>query len=164
MPVYVGARAPTEGASNVIAGVTDGALHDDVIRWASEAAAHLGGRLMIVQAIEPASYSHMASLVAAHAHGNEAVERLELKAFLDKTAIHWRAEAERCGADLGRTDTVVEEGLASELLLRSAAKAHAALIVLGRHEGRPLGFPALGRTVRHVLHGAHCGVLVIPPA
>jgi nucleotide-binding universal stress UspA family protein len=164
MPVYVGVRASTGEATTVIAAVTEGALQEEVIRWASEAATRLGGRLTLVHAIEPASYSHMASLVAAHSHGVEAVERLERKTFLEQTAMHWRAAAERCGADRSRTDTVVDEGVASDLLLQSAARENAALIVLGRHEGRPLGFHALGRTVRHVLHGARCGVLVLPPA
>lgn len=164
MPVYVGARTPTGAASTVIAAVADGALQDDVIRWAAAAATHLGGRVTLAHAIEPASYSHMASLAAAHSHGVEAVERLERKAFLEQTAMHWRAEAERCGADRSRTDTIVDEGVASDFLLECAARVGAALIVLGRHEGRPLGFHALGRTVRHVLHGARCGVLVLPSA
>lgn len=164
IPVLVGGQVALRGRTRVIAAVTDGALEHAVIRWGSVTAGHLGGRLTVVHAIEPAAYSHMASLVAARSQGGEVIERLELNALLEEGAMHWRAEAERCGADASRIDPVVEEGFASDVILRCAAKERAALIVLGRHEGRPLGFARLGRTVRHVLHAARCGVVVLPPA
>ena len=164
IPVLVGGQVPLRGRRNVVAGVTEGALQQAVIRWGSRAAAQLGGRLRLVHAIEPASYAHMASLVAAQSHGDEVIEAHERKAVLEREAEHWAAEAKRSGADESRIDPLVEDGVAADVILRYATNDRAALIVLGRHEGRPLGVAALGRTVRHVLHGARCNVLVLPPA
>lgn len=164
IPVLVGARAAMRGRTRVVAAVVDGALEPAVRAWGAMAAHALGGRLTVIHALEPAAYSHMASLVAAHAHGDEVAERREIEATLEREARHWLDECARSGEDASRIDPIVVPGVAADVVLQYAANERAALIVLGRHEGRPLGLARLGQTVRHVLHGARCGVLVIPPA
>ena len=164
IPVIVGARADMRGRTRVIGAVTEGALQQAVLGWGSTVARDLGGRLTLIHAIEPSAYSHMASMVAAHSHGDEKAEQLERETILARAAESWLRRAISVGADASRVDTLTEVGVASEVILRYATRQRAALIVLGRHEGRPLGLPRLGRTVRDVLHESRCGVLVLPPS
>lgn len=164
VPVLVGGRAPTAGNTRVIVGVDSLPMTAPVLSWAGHAMGALGGRLTILHAIEPAAYSHMASLAAAHAHGDVDAERREIEdARRQETAV-WLAESAGAPVDHARTDLVVDVGPAAEAILRHAGAENAALIVLGRHVGMT-GLPSrLGRTVRHVLHAARCPVLVVPPA
>jgi len=163
VPVLVGGRASESEHTNVIAGVDSLPMPVPLLSWASQAARALRGRLTIFHAIEPAAYSHMASLAAAHAHGDVEAERREVEdARRQETAI-WLRDLAGAPVDHAETDVVVDVGPAAEALLRQAEMKNAALIVLGRHVGRS-GLPSrLGRTVRHVLHDARCPVLVIPP-
>jgi nucleotide-binding universal stress UspA family protein len=164
IPVIVGARADTRGRTRVIGAVTEGGLQQAVLGLGSKVARDLGGRLTLVHVVEPAAYSHMASMVAAHSHGDEKAEQLEREVILAGEARHWLTRVAGESGDASRVDAVAEVGVASEVILRYATKQRAALIVLGRHEGRPFGLPRLGRTVRDVLHASRCGVLVLPPS
>lgn len=160
--VFVGSRAPVENETRVIAGAAESAVRGDVLIWADHAARQLGGRLTVLSVIEPSAYSHMLSMAAAHARGNERVEQAEIKGELRWQATHWLRECAAVGVDTSHVDARVEQGPAAEMILDVARHEHAALIVVGRH-GALRGVPAvLGRTVRHVLHGARCAVLVVP--
>ena len=162
IPVLVGARASLRGRSDVIAAVTESPATPSVLAWADLASRSLDGRLTVLHAIEPAAYSHMASLAAAHAHGDSMVERAEVHGELRRQARRWVRESESLGTDAARVEPVVEEGIADEIIVRTAARERSALIVVGRHQVAR-GLPAmLGRTVRHVLHEARCAVLVVP--
>jgi len=164
VPVLVAGRASAAGHTRVIAGVDALPMTGPVLSWAGHAMRALGGRLTILHAIEPAAYSHMASLAAAHARGDVDAERREIEdAHRQETAV-WLAESAKAPLDHARTDLVVDVGPAAEAILRHAEAENAALIVLGRHVGMT-GLPSrLGRTVRHILHEARCPVLVVPPA
>jgi len=164
VPVLVGARVAAPGHTRVIASVDSPPMTTPVLSWAGHAMRALGGRLTILHAIEPAAYSHMASLAAAHARGDADAERREIEDARRQETARWLAESEKAPVDHARTDLVIDVGPAAEAILRHAGADDAALIVLGRHVGMT-GFPSrLGRTVRHVLHEARCSVLVVPPA
>lgn len=163
VPVLVGGRASAAGRSRVIAGMASLPMSASVLTWASYAARELRGRLTILHAIEPAAYSHMASLAAAHAHGDVVAERREIDDARRRETAIWLAESAAAPLDHAQTDMTIDVGPAAEALLQYADAENAALIALGRHVGLSV-FPArLGRTVRHVLHGARCAVLVVPP-
>jgi nucleotide-binding universal stress UspA family protein len=162
VPVLVGGRIRVKERTRVVAGATDSAVRGDVLTWGHYAAQQLGGRLTVLYAVEPSAYGHMLSMAAAHARGNERVERTEIQGELRWQATHWLRECTAVGIDTSHVDARVEEGLAAEAILDVARDEHAALIVIGRHD-TPRRLPAiLGRTVRHVLHGARCDVLVVP--
>lgn len=164
VPVLVGGgRASAAGRTRVIAGMASLPMSASLLSWASYAARELRGRLTILHAIEPAAYSHMASLAAAHAHGDVVAERREIEDARSRETAIWLAESARATLDREQTDMMVDVGPAAEAILRHAGAEDVALIALGRHVGLR-GLPArLGRTVRHVLHGARCAVLVVPP-
>jgi len=162
VPVLVGARGPMRGRTRVVAALVESHVKAHVLSWADLAARALDGRLTAVHVLEPAVYSHVASLAAAHAHGDASVEQTEIEEELRRETVHWLQACTSAGADTTRIDPLVEHGLAAEAILDLAAREHAALIVLGRHRATP-GLPALlGRTVRHVLNGARCAVLLVP--
>jgi nucleotide-binding universal stress UspA family protein len=163
VPVLVGSRAPEKGRTRVVAAVQDAPVMTVVFAWADYAATQLGGRLTVIHALETAAYSHMASLAAAHARGDPAVEKAEVEGELRWQALRWLRQCTASGIDPSRVDPLVEYGPAAEAILRIARRQKAALIVIGRHGGLR-GLPArLGRTVRHVLHDARAAVLVVPP-
>lgn len=164
VPVLVGPRAPLRGRTRVIAGVVDASVAARVLTWAGVAARQLGARLTTIHAIEPAAYAHMASMAAAHSHGDPIADELVLEAERQQLALRWLNECSRAHIDPSHVDPIVQEGLADEVILERAARERAALIVLGSHENTPPLPPRMGRTVRHVLHGARCAVLVITPA
>lgn len=162
IPVLIGGRSPMRGRTDVVAAVTESPATTAVLGWADLAARRLDGRLTVLHAIEPAAYSHLASMAAAHAHGEPAVERAEVQGELRRQTLHWLRECANCGIDTTRVAPQVEEGPAAESIVRFAARERAALIVVGRHQTLR-GLPAmLGRTVRHVLHEARCAILVVP--
>jgi nucleotide-binding universal stress UspA family protein len=164
VPVLIGPRAPRSGVPRVLAAVEDAPVTPQVFAWADFIARLLSARLTILHALDVRAYSHMTSLAAAHAHGNETIEHAEIKGELRWQAERWLRECVASGVDASRVDIEVEHGAAAEAVLRVASRERAAMIVIGRH-GTPRGMPALlGRTVRHVLHGARCAVLVVPAA
>lgn len=164
VPVLVGPRAPLRGRTRVIAGLVDAPVVSRVLTWAGAAARQLGARLTTIHAIEPAAYAHMASMAAAHSHGDPLADELELEAERRQLALRWLHECSRAHIDPSHVDPIVREGLADEVILERAARERAALIVLGAHESLPPLPARMGRTVRHVLHGARCAVLVVTPA
>jgi len=163
-PVLVGLRAPLRGLKRVIAGVIDTAVATRVLAWANVATRQLGGPLTALFAIEPAAYAHMASVIAARSHGDMAIEQRELDRERRLQVQHWLTECTHANLDPSVVDVVVQEGLASEVILQRAADERAALIVLGGHENVAGLPPRLGTTVRTILHEARCAVLVVPPA
>jgi universal stress protein A len=162
LPVLVGPRSPTKDRTRVVAGVADSSALPRVFAYADSLAVALRGRLTLVNVLETAAYSHMASMAAAHAHGDDERERVEVEGELRWQTMRWLWQAAAAGVEPTRVDTRVEHGEAADALLDVARQEHAALIVLGGHT-LVRHLPAvLGRTVRHVLYGARCGVVVVP--
>ena len=164
VPVLIGARTPLRGRTRVVAGVVDAPVAARVLAWAAAASHQLGGRLTTIHAIEPAAYVHMASVAAAHSHGDPIAEELEVDAERQQEALRWLSECSRLHIDPLHVDAIAREGLADEIILERASRERAALIVLGAHESTPPIPRRIGRTVRHVLHGARCAVLVVTPS
>lgn len=164
VPVLIGSRTPVRGRTRVIAGVVDAPVATRVLTWAGAAAQQLGGRLTTIHAIEPAAYAHMASLAAAQSHGDPIAEELELEGERQAEALRWLNECSQLHIDPLHVDAIAHEGLAAEIILERASRERAALIVLGSHESTPPVPRRIGRTVRHVLHGARCAVLVVTPS
>ncbi|HKW49102.1 MAG TPA: universal stress protein [Gemmatimonadaceae bacterium] len=162
VPVLIGSRLPSRNRTRVVAGVTDSSALPRVFAFADDLAARLGARLTLVNVIESAAYTHMASVAAAHAHGDDERERAEVEGNLRWQTVHWLWKAAAAGIEPARVDTRVEHGAAAEAILEVARQEKAALIVLGGHTPVRHLPSVLGRTVRHVLYGARCGVVVVP--
>jgi nucleotide-binding universal stress UspA family protein len=163
-PVLIGPRAPLHRMEGVVAAVEDSPVTAEVFAWADLLAKQLSARLTVLHVLDDASYSHMASVAAAHAHGSEDAEREELQAEWRTQTLQWLQQCAAAGVDPSNVDVQVEHGPAAEGILQVAKHDRSAVIVLGRH-GAVRGVPALlGRTVRHVLHAARCAVMVVPPS
>ena len=161
-PVMIGPRSPTVHHTCIVAGITDSSALPGVFAFADYLAKRLAGRLMLVHVLETAAYSHMASVAAAHAHGDEGQERAEVEGELRGQKMHWLRRAAAAGIDSARTDIRVEHGDAGDALLTVARQERAALIVLGGHTAMRHLPAVVGRTVSHVVYGARCGVVVVP--
>lgn len=161
VPVLIGARAPLRGIA-VVAAVTESPATSSVLALANSMAQRLNGGLTVLHAIEPAAYSHMASLAAAHARGDASIERVEIEAELRLQTLEWLRRSAASGIDSTRVEPIVVVGPAAPAIADAAKERHAALVVIGRHQ-HPRGLPAmLGKTVRHVLDEVRCAVLVVP--
>ena len=162
LPVVIGPRAPTRHSTRVVAGVTDSSAMPQVFAYADYLANRLGARLTLVSALEAAAYSHMASLAAAHAHGDDERARDEIEAGVRSQTMRWLWQAAAAGIDPMRIDIRVEHGEAADALLEVARQERAALIVLGGHTPVRHLPAVMGKTVRHVVYRARCGVVVVP--
>ena len=162
VPVVIGPRTPTSDRRHIVAGVTDSSAMPQVFAYADYLASTLGGGLTLVNVLETSAYSHMASLAAAHAHGDDERARDEVEAELRSQVTRWLWQAAAAGADPTRIDVRVEHGQAAEVLVEVARRERAALIVLGGHTPARHLPAVLGRTVRHVVYAAPCGIVVVP--
>jgi nucleotide-binding universal stress UspA family protein len=163
VPVLVGPRTPRSRVERVLAAVEDAPVMPRVLEWADGIARQLSARLTVLHALDVAAYSHVMSMAAAHARGDVDSEQAQIRGEMEWQTQRWLRESVASGLDPSRFETLVEHGSAAEVILQTARRERAGVIVMGRH-GTMRGVPALlGRTVRRVLHAARCGVLVIPP-
>jgi nucleotide-binding universal stress UspA family protein len=163
VPVLVGPREMPSPPRWVLAAVADDATSDRVLAWANLFARQLDARIAAVHVISNATYSFIASLAAAHAHGDPRKEEAELRDELHAEARRWLAHSVAAGADPKRVDCEVLHGAASEQILEVARRQDATLAVLGRHRAAGGWRGLLGGTVMKVLHAAPCAVVVVPP-
>lgn len=164
VPVLVGPRETPSQPRSVLAAVADDPTAEKVLAWGSLFARQLDSRLAVLHVISNATYSFIASLAAAHAHGDPMKEEKELRDELHAEVRRWLAHSVAAGADPKRVECEVLHGAASERILEFARRHDAALAVLGRHRAAGGWRGLLGGTVMKVLHAAPCAVVVVPPA
>jgi nucleotide-binding universal stress UspA family protein len=129
--------------------LTDSGSH--ALRYAARIAHLHQARLVVVHAIDPASYAFpegMPESLASDRNALEALGEIENEVRAQGIQVH----------------SVVETGVIYERILRTALDHHADLIVLGTKAGAKVGRAALGTVARHLLASAHCPILTVPPA
>jgi len=82
---------------------------------------------------------------------------IQAHALLDKYARQLRAEG-------FTVDSAVENGDVREVIIDSAARWHADLILLGSHGHKGMGRLLLGSVAESVVRHAYCSVLVVRPS
>ena len=164
LPVLVGPRDTQKASGRVLAGIDDDPTSRLVLAYAGAFARQLDARLTVLYVLSNATYSFIASLAAAHAHGDREKEDAELREELHGQSRQWLADCVAVGADPARVDIDVDWGAASERILEHAKQESADLIVLGRRRATLVVPGLIGGTAVKVLHGARCGVVIVPPA
>ncbi len=160
VPVLVGADPPAGRPRHILAPVDDASITQSVLLWTRDLAAAFDADVHLLHVWSEAAYSHVASMSYATTKSEDDARR-EVNAELNDAAEHWLHELARTGIERGRVTATVTHGKPGHVTLETGAEMPADLIILGRR-GRGLVAPALfGSTVRTVLHGAACPVLVV---
>lgn len=163
VPVLVVADPPTGAPSRILTPVDDASITPRLLAWTKDLAEQFDANITLLHVWSNAVYSHVASISLATTK-TEAEARSEIEKELRDTANYWLTELARTGIDRQRVDCVVRFGHAGDIALETASFIGADLMVLGRR-GSGLVIPMLlGSTIRTVLHGARCPVLVVPDA
>jgi nucleotide-binding universal stress UspA family protein len=162
VPVLVGVRG-ARLPRRIVAAVDDSDLTATVLSWGNRLAEHWDAELLVVHVLSNAVFSHMLSMAAATAR-DEAAAEFEVREELHAEAVRWLESAIRTGAPRERVDADVVHGNPAEEVLRSLRRWRGDLLVVGQHGAGRARAPLLGGTVRALLHGAACPVLVVTPA
>jgi nucleotide-binding universal stress UspA family protein len=160
IPVLVATNPPPGVPRTILVPVDDYSLTETILQWARDLAGTFGSEVKLLHVWSAAVYSHVASM-SRLAATSDAEARREVEKELREAATHWLEDLTATGFERGRATATVMTGKPGDATLEMATAMHADLILLGRH-GSGLVAPALfGSTVRTVVHGAPCPVLVI---
>jgi nucleotide-binding universal stress UspA family protein len=160
VPVLVAAGELAAQPRRILVGVDDADITAAVLACARDLAEAFDADVLALHVLSVADMSHVLSVAAATAHG-EREEEARVESALLEERMRWLDALGRAGLPPGRTGTVVTSGRPGEAILAAAREACAELLVLGRHGSGQVLPALLGSTVRTVLHGAPCPVLVV---
>lgn len=161
VPVLVAKEPRSFSPREILVPVDDISITPTLLEWAKDLAESFDASITLLHVISNAEYSHVASVAfAEEARGDgEAEEAIEHE--LRDEGIRWLEEIARTGIKRERVSAAVTFGKPGDAVVQMATTMGADLIVLGRR-GRGQVLPALlGSTVRAVLNGAACPVLVV---
>jgi len=121
------------------------------LRYARKIAQLHGSTLIILYAIDPASYAFpkgMPDFAASDQSAREVLKRFEEEIRQQGIPVH----------------SVVESGVVYERILQAVVDHQADLLVLGTRATAKVGRVALGEVARRLLASAPCPILTVPPA
>jgi len=147
-------RAP---AHRIVVGVDGGDAAARALHWAIDLATLLDAEVVAVYALQLPSYLLPRPGAASWMPDMENWRR-SLHQDFERS---WCAPLAAAGV---RYQTVFETGAAGDALLREAEARMADLIVTGSRGRGELVELLAGSTSQRVVHGAHCPVVVVPPA
>jgi nucleotide-binding universal stress UspA family protein len=161
VPVLVVKNARQAVPAEVLVPVDDSSVTPTLLGWTKELAETFDASVTLLHVLSTAAYSHVASMSRAeNPHDDDAAERVVDESLRDE-GIRWLEEMGRTGVQRERVSAAVTYGKPGEAVVTMATEMGADLVVLGRR-GRGQVLPALlGSTVRTVLSGASCPVLVV---
>ena len=131
-----------------------------VLAWTRDLAEAFQADVTLLNVWRRGDLSHVRSVAAVTSSDDtEAAARVESE--LEEDARTWIESMAAAGVGLDRTRVVLAVGKAGEAILAVAESEHADLIVIGRRGIGQVAPALLGSTVRTVLQGATCPVLVV---
>lgn len=161
VPVLVGVRGARIPRRLVVA-VDDSAMTPTVLAWARLMGDHWDAEVLVLHVLSNAVYGHMMSMAAALAR-DEAAAEVEVRQDLHADAVRWLRDAVEVGIPRDHVEADVAHGKPGEEILRAVKRWRGDLVIVGQHGAGRVHAPLLGSTVRTVLHGATCPVLVVTP-
>ncbi|MFN8570968.1 MAG: universal stress protein [Gemmatimonadaceae bacterium] len=159
-PVLIVRRAPTGPPRQILVAVDDAAITRTVLSWAAFLSERFAAELTLLHVLPNAAITHVASLAAATSREVGASER-EVEHALITEGARWLESMALAGANPQAVRTDIRFGRAGDVIIERASALPAHLLVIGRHGRTAIHPTRLGRTVRSVLHGATCPVLVV---
>ena len=160
VPVLVATDPGSDAPRTILAPVDDAPNTPAVLEWTRNLAERWNADVTLLHVWSNALYSHVASMSYATARADDAAQN-EIRTELSEAATRWLDEMARTGLDSTRVTAVVRYGNAGDIAVETAATMEAGLIVMGRRGAGLIAEAVLGSTVRTVLQGARCPVLVV---
>jgi len=160
VPILVAIEPTSEAPGNILVPIDDDDVAIRVAQWTRELARRFDAQVTLLHVWSVAVYSHVSSM-ALVSKKTEEHARAEVERELNAAAAHWLEEIVHAGVDRDRLRAEVTWGKPGDVAVETAARIHADLIVIGRHGKHPVVSALLGSTVRSVLHGAQCPVLIV---
>jgi nucleotide-binding universal stress UspA family protein len=140
--------------------IDDYGLTETILQWARDLSGMFGAEVKLLHVWSAAVYSHVASMSRLGAT-SDVEARLDFEKELRDAATHWLEDLTATGFERGRATATVMTGKPGDATLELATSVHADLILLGRHGSGLIAPTLFGSTVRTVLNGARCPVLVV---
>lgn len=160
VPVLVATGAGDAPPSRLLVPVDGSGITRRVLAWARDLAESFDADITLLNVWRRGDLDHVKSL-AAVTTSDEQAAAARVEEELEADARTWIESLAAAGVGLDRTRVVLAAGKPGETILALALDQQADMIVLGRG-GRGHVAPALlGSTVRTVLHGSACPVLVV---
>ena len=159
VPVLVATNPDPHPPQRILTPVDDASITPAVLEWTRALAERWNAEVTLLHVWSNALYGHLASMSYATARDEEAAQK-EIRTEMSEAAARWLDEMARTGLEPARVTITVRYGNAGEIAVETADEVHAGLVVMGRR-GSGLIEAVLGSTVRTVLHGSRCPILVI---
>ncbi|HVX41773.1 MAG TPA: universal stress protein [Gemmatimonadaceae bacterium] len=163
IPVLVAASPALRPIRTLLVAVEDADITPRVLEWAHALADAHDAAVTLLHVWSNAAYSHVASMSYATA-GNAREAEVEIAKELRAESVRWLEQLAKTGVPHEGVTSAVRFGHPGDCIVTMARQIEADLIVIGRHGTGAAGPELLGRTVRAVLHEAHCPVLVVAEA
>jgi nucleotide-binding universal stress UspA family protein len=160
VPVLVPTNPPAGPPRQILVPVDDAAITPSLLEWTRELAERFDANVTLLHVWSNAEYSHVASMSYAETK-SEAAAHQAIDAEVEAAAEHWLTALANTGFSGARVSVSVRFGRAGAVTVDTAATLGADLILMGRRGSGMVGPALLGSTVRTVLHGAPCPVLVV---
>lgn len=158
--VLVARCAPETTPKKILVAVDNAPVTNTVLDWATFLSERFGAELTLLHVLSNAAITHVASLAAATSRNPTAPEHEVDKALVTEGA-RWLDSIASTEANPRAVTTDIRFGRVGDVIIDRARALSADLIVMGRHSRGPTRPTRLGRTVRAVLHGAPCSVLIV---
>jgi len=160
VPVLVATNPELRPPQRILTPVDDASITPTVLEWTRALAERWNADVSLLHVWSNSLYSHIASMSYATTRDEEAAQN-EIRMEMSEAAARWLDDMARTGLDPARVTTTVRYGNAGEIAVETAAEAQAGLIVMGRRGSGLIEEAVLGSTVRTVLLGARCPILVV---
>ena len=162
VPVLVCANPPSARPRRILVPIDDFSLTEAILVTARFLAERFDAEVKLLHVWSDSVYGYVASMSRLTARGaGDAAHQLEKE--LNDSAMHWLADFTAAGFHSGRATATVTHGKPGVATLDMAVAMHADLIVVGRRGSGLVAPTLLGSTLRTVLNGAPCPVLVVVP-
>jgi len=160
VPILVAIDPTADAPRNFLVPIDDDDVAIRVAEWTRELARRFDAEVTLLHVWSLAVYSHVSSMALVSKKTEEDAQA-EVERELNAAAAHWLEEIAHAGVDRNRLRAEVTWGKPGDVAVEMAARMHADLIVIGRHGTHPVASALLGSTLRSVLHGAQCPVLIV---
>lgn len=162
VPVLVCANPPSARPRRILVPIDDFSLTETILAAARDLAERFDADVKLLHVWSDSVYGYVASMSRLTTRGAaDAGHQLEKE--LNDAATHWLADYTAAGFQSGRVTATVTHGKPGAATLDMAAGVHAELIIMGRRGSGLVAPTLLGSTLRTVLNGAPCPVLVVVP-
>ena len=164
VPVLLVGGAHDRRPRRLLVPVDDAAITPTVLGWARFLAARYGAEAMALHVVSSAALGHVLSMANVTSRGAEVDQERVIREEFRGDTDRWLSAMLDAGLERARITSEVTFGEAGQEILAAAERTQTDLIVMGSRGAGAVRRFITGSTVRVVLRGAACPVLVVTVA